>query len=246
MTGQSGIGFKAGVNFSNHALSQQQKDNWNANLTPGFQAGAFYDMSFGGMFGLQIEALFTRRGTARETKVPLYFENFISNTTAQGFTRVGDLTGNVDYKEHISYVDFPVMFKFNLRSRGISPYFMAGPQLSFALSARQKDIFYEGSMDNYILNGTGFVYENTVLVEDAIANTELEIGTGRNDYIRPSDFGIALGAGLSIELDFGYIVADLRYYIGMSNIRNSNNPILDTKNRSVMINVGYMYPIGGW
>lgn len=198
------------------------------------------------MFGLQIEGMFTRRGSARETKVPLYFENFLVRTDAQGVTRVGDLTGNIDYKEHISYLDFPVMLKFNLRGRGIRPYFMAGPQLSFALNASQKDIFYQGSMDNYVVSGTGLVYENTVTVEDAIANTELEIGTGRNDYFRPADFGIAVGTGLSIELDFGYIVADVRYYMGMSNIRNSSNPIFDIKNRSVMINVGYMYPIGGW
>lgn len=246
LAAQSGIGFKGGINFSNHALSDQQKDLWNANLTPGFQAGAFYDLSFGGMFGLEIGGIFSRRGTARETKVPVFSENFITSTNAQGVTTVSDFTGNIDYKEQISYLDFPVMFKFNLRGRGISPYFMAGPQLSFAMGANRKDIFYQGNLDNYLFDGTNYTFINTTAVDDASANAELEIGSGRNDQIRPTDFGIAIGAGLSVELDFGYIVADVRYFMGMSNIVNSSNPIFDTKNRSIMINVGYMYPIGGW
>lgn len=244
---QSRIGFKAGANFSNYGITSEAKNDWNSNLTPGFQVGVFYGFDFGGMFGVQLEAMYSRRGTAYRSKVDMAYAISIdqSNPNNQTITLA---SGETTYKEHISYLDFPLLFRYNMRGRAIRPYFAAGPQLGFALSATRKDQLVDGTISTHQY----FPVENQYILEPISSrsdfhtfdNARMEIGNGRNDEIISADFGILIGAGLEIELDFGSLLLDARYYLGMSNISNSADPAFAIKNRSLMINIGYVIPLG--
>jgi len=216
---QTSIGVKAGANFSNFSMSKQLDETFNSNLTPGFQAGAVLDVPFGGMFGVMVEGLYTRRGDAKRSK-----ENF-----AYLLEGVPVDMGTLRLRTHLSYLDVPVHLKYNFRGRSVSTYLMAGPQLSFALSGQINNIVLEGTQQDY-----------------PFPNERLEFGTTRNDDVKSSDFGISIGAGMSFELDMGFITIDARYYMGMTNLANSSNPGDAFKNRTVMINVGYLYPLGGY
>lgn len=244
---QSSIGFKAGANFSNYGITSEAKNDWNSNLTPGFQVGAFYGIEFGGMFGVQLEAMYSRRGTAYRSKIDMSYAISIDDSNPNNQT-ITLATGETTYKEHISYLDFPLLFRYNMRGRGIRPYLTAGPQLGFALSATRKDQLVDGTISTHQY----FPVENQYLLEPITStsdfhtfdNARMEIGSGRNDEIISADFGIVLGAGLEIELDFGSLLIDARYYMGMSNISNSADPAQAIRNRSLMVNVGYVVPLG--
>jgi len=216
---QTSIGIKAGPNFSNFSMSSQLQDDFNSNLTPGYQVGAVLDIPFGGMFGVSLEGLYTRRGDSKRSKVDFaYLENGVA--IDQGTLRV---------RTHLNYMDIPIHLKYNFRGRSVSTYLMAGPQLSFALSGNNNNIVIEGSQRDYTL-----------------PNTRLEFGSGRNDDLKGTDFGISLGAGMAFELDMGFITVDARYFLGMTNLANSSNPADTFKNRTIMINLGYLYPLGGY
>lgn len=244
---QSSIGFKAGANFSNYGITSEAKNDWNSNLTPGFQVGAYYGIEFGGMFGVQLEASYARRGTSYRSKVDMAYAVSIdqSNPNNQIITLAN---GETTYKEHISYLDFPLLFRYNMRGRAIRPYLAAGPQLGFALSATRKDQLVDGTISTHQY----FPDENQYLLEPistrsdfhTFDNTRMEIGSGRNDEIISADFGILLGAGLEFELDFGSLLLEARYYLGMSNISNSADPAFAIQNRSLIINIGYVVPLG--
>jgi len=219
LTAQTSIGIKAGANFSNFSMSSQLQDDFNSNLTPGFQVGGVLDIPFGGMFGVMVEGLYTRRGDAKRSKVDFaYLENGVA--IDQGILKV---------RTHLNYVDIPIHLKYNFRGRSVSTYLMAGPQLSFALGGENNNLIIEGSVQDYTL-----------------PNQRLEFGSGRNDDLKSSDFGISLGAGMAFELDMGSITLDARYFLGMTNLANSSNPADAFKNRTIMINVGYLYPLGGY
>jgi len=244
---QSFIGFKAGGNFSNFSITSEAKNNWSSRMTPGYQVGAFYGLEFGGMFGVQLEASYTRRGSAFRSKVNFRYPISLdqSNPNNQIITLV---TGETTYKDHISYLDFPLLFRYNMRGRSIRPYLAAGPQLGFALSAMQKDQLVDGIISTHQYLPFEDTYIPTPISSrpdfHTFDNRRMEIGEGRNDEIISADFGILLGAGLEIELNFGSILLEARYYMGMTDIDNSANPAATIKNRSLMINIGYVFPLG--
>lgn len=226
MSAQTSIGVKAGANFSNVTLSDQYGDLFDANLKPGFQAAAFIDIPFGGMFGFQGEVAYVRVGSGFESIVAVSS----ANNGAYEFFDGGNDPGFYSGQLSLDYVDIPLMIKYNLRGRSVQGFLMAGPHLRFATGATLSDQrvnTVEGEQVTYL-------------------NRELVIGSGANRTISGSDFGISFGGGVKIELDYGHILVDARYYLGTSNIRNSANPNLEMSNRNIMVNVGYMFPLGGY
>lgn len=220
---QTSLGFKAGANFSTVSLTDEVKNDFDNNMSIGYQVGGLVDIQFGGMFAVQAEALYVRRGSSFRSKVDVSTVTFLTETVA--FDNVGEYSSNVQ----LDYVDIPIMLKYNFRGRAVSSYVMAGPHINFAVGARLANQTLESANDTETAN-----------------NNSLNIGTGRNDAIKSSDFGISVGAGLAFELDYGHIVLDARYYLGMSNIANSNDPSAKLNNRSLMVNIGYMFPLGGY
>jgi len=220
---QTSLGIKAGANFSTLSLTSEVKNDFDNNMLVGYQVGGLVDVQFGGMFAVQAEALYVRRGSSFRSKIDVNGVTFINETVT--FDNFGQYTSAIQ----LDYVDIPIMLKYNFRGRGVSSYVMAGPHINFAVGARMANQKLESANDTETAN-----------------NRNLNIGSGRNDTIRSSDFGISIGAGLAFELDYGHIILDARYYLGMANISNSNDPRHKTNNRSLMINIGYMFPLGGY
>jgi hypothetical protein len=239
---QSAIGIKAGPNFSNFKLSKEIGDLYNTPMMIGFQAGAAYEITFGGMFGMQIEGYYARRGSGYRAKALVTEE--ISWNPSTGVAE--DFQFRESFKHQVEYIDIPLLLKYNLRGRSVQAALFAGPQLSFATAAIQKDRVLEGTVFTIQVNPDG----SESIVDSrpnsiAFDNVNLELGDGPLDFFKKSDFSIVLGLQVGIELDMGQLVFDARYIVGTSNIRNSSNPLNTIHNRSIGINIGYMYPLGG-
>lgn len=227
VSAQTSLGLKAGANFSNVTMTDQFNDLLNSNLRTGFQVAAFVDVPFGGMFGFQGEIGYVRSGAGFESIVPLSAANGGPYEFFDGVYEPGFYEGNLT----LDYLDIPLMIKYIMRGRGVQGFLMAGPHLRFATGASLSD------QRTFQAAGEGQV---------TYLNRELVIGSGANRTISGSDFGISFGGGVTIELDYGHIIIDARYFVGTSNLRNSANPDLAMSNRNIMLNVGYMFPLGGY
>jgi hypothetical protein len=221
---QMSLGIKAGANFSQTSLTDDAKVFFNSNFKPGYQVGAFLDIPFGGMFGVQAEVFYLKAGSRYESIVEGNVITFLDVETTY------DVMGIWSSRLNLDYLDIPIMLKYNFRGRSVSSYLMAGPHLRFATGASM--------VDQRVTPQTG--------TAQTASNRAINIGSGPNRSILSSDFGISIGGGLAFELDYGFIVVDARYYLGMTNIRNSKNPAEKMNNRTAMINVGYMFPLGGY
>jgi len=237
------LGIKAGLNFHNFGVSKEQKEYFRPSMKMGFQMGATAEIALSGRFGIQMEALYAQRGSK-------YSSNF----------ELKDDQNNsviINAKENLSYIEIPLLLKYNFRGREMGGYLLAGPQLGFAMKGKWSGTFTSSKSDTPINDVT------------------LKFGSTRSDNYKKSSLGLAIGAGFFYELEVGKIVADVRYVLGLSNIVanptsvsgpsiviNQNGDYIplapaaiagnsDTNhitNNAVMISVGYAFPLGrgGW
>ncbi|MEO0875247.1 MAG: PorT family protein, partial [Bacteroidota bacterium] len=60
------------------------------------------------------------------------------------------------------------------------------------------------------------------------------------------DFGLAVGAGVQLEVGPGQIFFDVRYLLGLANLDDSEpeDEQIDVFNRGIGASVGFLFPIG--
>lgn len=63
--------------------------------------------------------------------------------------------------------------------------------------------------------------------------------------IRDIDFGLAFGGGVDMAVGKAFIVLDLRYTLGLSNIVDLSGAN-EIKNRAFSVMAGFRYPLGGY
>jgi hypothetical protein len=117
------FGLKAGVAFSNfngtdaEALAQGMSEQTTAALKSKMfiAGGGFLSISAGGMWGIQPEVLYVRKGTT---------------------IKAGSVEGDVN----LDYLTIPVLLKLNLlpAKSPASPFIFAGPSISINMSANTK------------------------------------------------------------------------------------------------------------
>lgn len=112
---------------------------------------------------------------------------------------------------NLSYLDIPVLARVDLPFGGaLSPHLIAGPRVGINLSAES---------ESPSLNGGG---SETTDVSDSVSGT---------------DFGLELGAGLSVST----VTVDLRYGLGLSNIVDAEGADVSLSNRSLMVTAGLTF-----
>jgi hypothetical protein len=120
--------------------------------------------------------------------------------------------GDFEYKERITYLELPVLFKASFESGDMKFYGNAGPSFSFALGGNYKADF-DGDTDSGKLN----------------------FGSTEDDDYKGFDLGFQLGGGVVLMEKYQI---DLRYGLGLSNISPVTDGGFNIKNRTFQISFG--------
>jgi outer membrane protein W len=112
-------GVKLGLNLADlHGKDLQEADPFLSART-GFSGGAFLEQQLSDVFAIQLEALYTQKGTK---------------------LKVTDGEDSVDLTLDLSYLEIPLLAKVYIPVQGkIRPNLFAGPALAVTLSAKLRD-----------------------------------------------------------------------------------------------------------
>lgn len=194
ISAQTVYGIRAGLNSANWAA--EDMENNSSRLLLHF--GGMMQYQFSPTVILQPELLYTNKG------IKLHDEGYNS------------YEGDWEYTDIItqSYLEIPVLFKYNSELQGfkLQPYL--GSSLGILLSAKEKYSYEDEDGDD---SGTDDVKE----------------------YINSVDIGLNLGVDAVFQERF---LVGLRYNYGLSNIlKEADDDDEHAYNRTIMFNFGYMF-----
>jgi len=98
-----------------------------------------------------------------------------------------------DFKMRINEISVPVLLKFNLPVKGITPYLLGGGEIAYVAQAK-------------------YDYEYSAGGDSDSGSEDIK------DDVAQIDYGLVLGGGLGISLSGINLVAELRYHMGMANL----------------------------
>jgi len=128
-------------------------------------------------------------------------------------TKCNDVYYDVDYK--LTYLEVPVLFKYDFVPYENDLYLLAGPTLGYRINAKMKiSIGYESE--------------------------EIDIKDETKDF----DFGISFGGGGSVPMGNTSIFFEARYCIGLKNVYDDpENPDTEIKTKDLLILAGVYFPL---
>lgn len=134
----------------------------------------------------------------------------------QGGMYEKDVEGIFVYKLMINYIHVPVLAKVHLIKEGkLRPILFAGPAIGFLTAAKEK--YYE---DGELLG------ENDV-----------------KEYLTSTNFSAVFGGGLEFYMKKLFLVLDVRYDLGLTDIDRNEDPddstTIKTKSLMVMLGIGF-------
>ncbi len=171
-----------------------------------FGGGAVLSMNLSPGVSLDIDGLYMQKGAKIE---------FEENFGPQGSTGERVWT-NLELQ--MAYILLVPKLRFQMQSGGVSPYFLAGPEIGFLMSAKEK----------------GTVDPEWGDVED--------IDEDVKDHYENVTYGLNFGGGLSFPTGSSSVYFEARYVMGLSNIRKENP---DTEGEEPTIKHSRMYVMGG-
>lgn len=129
------FGLKAGGNMANITGADAQDLNTTLKNKVGFVGGVFLAFNMGSIFTLQLEVLYTMKG---------------SNMTYTDIdtTYVEKLYGN--------YIEIPLLFKFRIPTPLVSPFVFAGPAVGFKLSEKLTENGTDVPLDQALLKNNDY------------------------------------------------------------------------------------------
>lgn len=183
-----------------------------------FNLGGFVEYWFSPMFALQINLLYNQKG--------FVIEGDLSETIIEQGIPIS-VTVNAEETIKLSYLSFPLLAKASFGESNFKPYIVAGPELSFLLSA-----------DDYA-EATSEAEAQGIQVGPYTVNQEEDI----SEFIESFEFALDFGAGLSYSFGTIDVFADFIYSLGITKINTEDFADEDIKNQVIMINLGIMYTI---
>lgn len=132
-------------------------------------------------------------------------------------------SGSGTHLKSIHYLDFPIHIKYQLRNkRKAKPFFILGGYYGIALGGRFSSTY--GSANSFAQN-----------LDSRNESGKLKIGNKNEDTIKPTDYGLSIGGGVS----FGKVDLGLYYDLGLSNVvSKSHQASINAKNHLFRINLG--------
>jgi len=129
------FGLKAGGNLAKWTGSELSDVDGLIKTKIGFVGGAFVAINMGSMLTIQLEGLYTMKGTQMEY-------------TDVDTTVVEKLSGN--------YLEFPLLLKIRIPTPGISPFVFAGPSVGFKLSEKLEVAGEDIPLDEALLKNNDY------------------------------------------------------------------------------------------
>lgn len=129
------FGLKAGGNMANITGADAQDLNTTLKNKVGFVGGVFLAFNTGNIFTLQLEVLYTMKGT---------------NMT---FT---DIDTTYIEKIYGNYIEIPLLFKFRIPTPLVSPFIFAGPAVGFKLSEKLTEDGTDVPLDQALLKNNDY------------------------------------------------------------------------------------------
>lgn len=206
---QNMAGIGVSLNFAN--ISHSSVSNSGFDVTDSYTfggAGLVYERILDKNWSLVSGITYMRRGTQSKLSqdVNLFGYNF-------------DIGAKLVHR--MDYIEVPVLAKYSFKTGKISPYFVAGPVVSYE-------------------SGYNIALKAHMLVDFNLY--DYDVNLSRNMFNR-YDLSAKAGAGLSIPVKKGYVNLEADYIYGISDILN--NPVVDfnLKHRNVRLGISYMYKL---
>ncbi|MBU1701549.1 MAG: PorT family protein [Candidatus Eisenbacteria bacterium] len=171
------FGIKGGANRAQTSLDNPPSDQDRGAIT-GFGGGAVLTFGLGEVISLDTEILYLQKGVHTEAVLD-------DGNWAQGFEN--------DFK--LDYVTFSPLLKIGGQGKSFSPYFIAGPEISYLVKATANETYWYGSPS-----------------EKQKKETTLD------EFMEELTWGWTAGGGLEIPTESVSIFFEGRYAQGLSNI----------------------------
>ncbi|MCK4413035.1 MAG: PorT family protein [Candidatus Eisenbacteria sp.] len=185
------FGIKGGVNMANLSVDPEPDEDFKSRM--GIVGGASLSFVISPGMTLDTDFLLVQRGAKVDEKE----------------VEAEDGLYSLKNEIKLSYLSINPMFRFTVQNEGMAPYFMAGPEISFLLSA----------------NAEG---EERIEYHDGEVEVE-EWDEDIKDYVKSTDFGLNFGAGLQFPSGNSSIFFEARYYLGLSDISDDSGDEDDDK-----------------
>lgn len=134
------------------------------------------------------------------------------------------------YQRDLKYVQLPILANlgFGKIDRGFKGYLIAGPQVSYLLSDKEK---YSSTWTTHS-NGN----------PDRMNNIQAQYGLKVQNKF---EYGITAGLGCELSTRAGHFLVEGRYYMGLSNIfaNSKSDPFPKSNNGTIVAKVTYLFDI---
>lgn len=209
------FGIRGGLNLASVQLSADGSSTTaNTGKITNFSAGFFADIGMSDGFSIQPGLFYSGKGfklDGLDSRIDFGNGNVISSTG--------------EAKTHISYVQVPVNFVFNVPTSAGKFYVGAGPFASVAIRARVKGY----GEDTYTINGQ-------TRTEREDINQKIEIGS--DDGIKRFDYGATGLAGFRFS---NGVSVNATYDLGLANISGGNSDEGKLKTRTIGFSLGFNF-----
>ncbi len=211
---QPELGIIGGVNFSTVSLDPEQ--NIDINTGTGFSAGGMFVYNFNERFSLQVEPTYMRRNV-----------DFTATDVGESpFTNV-----TLEATQKATYIDVPVLMRVSFGEADVKPYLLAGPDIGFLSSSKQK-------FNKVIADGED--------ITNMFTSSELEEDV--KDETRSIDLCMNFGGGVSVPVGNNHLFLEAQYSLGLINIDDTQpepgQEDATIKSRGIQIKGGITFPIG--
>ncbi len=186
----------------------------------GYCIGGFLEYWFSSSLALQLNALYSQKGTKVETTIKgRSFDPSIGFTVTQFF--------EMRQAVKLSYISFPIMAKYVYggNSAGLRPFFMAGPEISFIESAKLDPKKGSGYLLIPSLDGIGLEVD--------------EPGRDIKDEMNSVEIAFNFGAGVTFPIGNMSAFLDARYGLGLTD--NNKEGDDGNKNNVIYFNLGLFF-----
>jgi Outer membrane protein beta-barrel domain len=225
------IGAKGGISIPNLKGDNEQSKGYTSRL--GGYGGILANFQLSEYFSLQPEVNFSPQGGQRKgmQSVP---SDAISGIVLPPGT---NLYANFKSTTILNYIEVPLLAKLTLGHNKLTYYICVGPHIAFLAEAKTKTsgssslYFDEGGTIPLVLNG------------NALPPVSFNGNTDIKESIKTINAGLQGGLGIQYPVGPGYIFAEGRAILGLTNIQT--HPERDGKNKtgSLAVAAGYLIKI---
>lgn len=226
-----GIGLRFGANstlaapFKNYYVGSAAANRGEYSQKINIQIGVSYE-----------KQLFAKNPDSKWTAAPeIMFSNHSYSYSNESFTLSDQSGSSFSFFEGTfsqSRLDLNALVQYKLKNSIINPYVTFGPNVSLLLSGN-------------LLAETQFPENGSV-----VTGPQIDI----KETFNPLDYSLIAGGGLKFKFGDIYILADIRYKYGLTNLVKASartNPEAafdygfvsnDLRQSSIMLNIGFLYP----